>query len=202
MKKATLAGLMLMCIALSAEAVNLHRWPLDYYAAPAYSRWFDGDDIVGNTRRYDGATNRPAEDQHHGTDILGNVSPTYIRAGAPGNLYYSFNSCSNNGYPGNTCGSGYGNHVRIQHPDGKVTIYAHMLQGVLGLSSVLCGANVGSMGNSGDSSGTHLHLEMWSSTSIGTRMDHFGGPGNWYNASYWVNQGGTTVPVYPSTACQ
>lgn len=202
MKKAILAGLVLLSVVFSAEAVNLHRWPLDYYASPAYSRWFDGDSAVGYTRRYDGATNRPVEDQHHGTDILGNVSPTYIRAGAVGSLYYRFDSCSNNGSPGDTCGGGYGNHVRIQHPDGKVTIYAHMLQGVAGLQSISCGATVGLMGNSGDSSGTHLHLEMWSSTSVGTRMDHFSGPGNWVNASYWVNQNGVPAPVYPSMTCQ
>lgn len=202
MKNAILACLMLMSVPFTVEAVTLHRWPLDYYASPAYSRWFDHDDTVGYTLRYDGSTNNLGEDQHHGTDILGNVSPTYIRAGAIGNLYYRVDSCSNNGSIGDTCGGGYGNHVRIEHPDGKVTIYAHMLQGVAGLQSISCGGIVGSMGNSGDSSGTHLHLEMWSSTSIGTRMDHFGGPGNSYNASYWVSQNGTTVPVYPSTTCQ
>ena len=202
MKKAILAGLVLMSVAFSAEAVTLHRWPLDYYAPTTYSRWFDHDSAVGSTRRYDSVTNRSVEDQHHGTDILGNVSPTYIRAGAIGSLYYRIDSCNNNGYIGNTCGGGYGNHVRIQHSDGKVTIYAHMLQGVAGLQTITCGGTVGAMGNSGDSSGNHLHLEMWSSTSIVPRMDHFGGSGNWYNASYWVNQNGTTAPSYPSTSCQ
>lgn len=203
MKKIVLAGLFLLsCFAVSAQAVTLHRWPLDYYASPAYSRWFDGDATSGATRRYDSVTNRLVEDQHHGSDILGNVSPTYIHAGANGSLYYSYNSCSNNGSSGDTCGGGYGNHVRIQHPDGKVTIYAHMLQGVSGTASVLCGYTVGSMGNSGDSTGTHLHLEMWSDIYATVRMDHFGGSGNWYNASYWVNQNGTSAPSYPSTSCQ
>lgn len=203
MKKAILAGLMFLSATFSAEGVNLHRWPIDYYAAPAYSRWFDHDYTVGYTRRYDSASNRLNEDEHHGTDILGNISPTYIRAGALGNLYYAVTNCPNPGYLGSTCGSGYGNHVRIQHPDARVTIYAHMLPNWPGYSgSYTCGQAVGIMGSSGSSSGTHLHLEMWASTSPNPRMDHFGGPGNWNNSSYWVNQNGTTAPVYPSTTCQ
>lgn len=199
MKKIVLAGLFLLSFfAISAQAVTHHRWPIDYFASPEASRWFDHTPLCGYLCRYDGAGNQGGTD-HHGTDILGNISPTYIRAGAVGSLYYRFDSCSNNGSPGDTCGGGYGNHVRIQHPDGKVTIYAHMLQGVTGLQTALCGASVGEMGNSGDSSGNHLHLEMWSDIYATVRIDHFGGA--YSGLVYWVSQNANGYGL-PSMVCE
>lgn len=221
MKKAIWAGLFLMGFSLFAEAGTLLRWPLDYYANPAYSRWYDHNyndylvDVNGNqtgycsgggitpcpTRLYTGGTHA-ISDKHRGTDILGNISPTYIRAAAVGSLYYRFDTCDNNGFLGSTCGGGFGNHVRIQHPmDGVVTIYAHMLKGVAWGQSILCGSQVGLMGNSGSSTGNHLHLDLWTNTGGSTRLDPFAGSGNYVNASYWVNQNGAGTGK-PSTACQ
>lgn len=213
MKKAILAGLMLASVSLSAEAITLHRWPLDYYANPAYSRWYDHNHTTRYTRRYDGATNRLNEDEHHGTDILGNISPTYIRAGAGGTLYYAILNCPNPGYLGSSCGSGYGNHVRILHNDGsgRVTIYAHMLPNWPGSSGwKTCGQQIGIMGSSGSSTATHLHMEIWRNQYVSIssphtdRLDLFGGPGNTSGTgTFWVNQNGTTTaPVYPSMSCQ
>ncbi len=64
-------------------------------------------------------------------------------------------------------GSGpYGTHVEIQHlVDGKVVVslYAHMISGSTPLEvgdAVAAGQFVGSVGNTGRSTGTHLHLEI------------------------------------------
>ncbi|MDO8604779.1 MAG: peptidoglycan DD-metalloendopeptidase family protein [bacterium] len=212
MKKAMLAGLVLFGTSFFAEAATLHRWPLDYFAPTTYSRWYDHNHSTGSTRRYDASTNRLNEDEHHGTDILGNISPTYIRSGAWGSLYYGLNSCNDNEGIYSTCGGGYGNHVRIFHNDGsgRVTIYAHMLKGtVVGPMSILCGGTVGLMGNSGASTGTHLHMEIWTSRYVSPasphtdRLDLFGGPGNTSSTgSFWVAQNGTNAPAYPSLSCQ
>ena len=109
MKKAMLACALYTGVIASVEATTLHRWPLDYYAPATYSRWFDRDSRAGFSVRYDGGAN-PGGDGHNGTDILVNISPTYVRAGAFGSLYYRENACNNNGFLGNACGSGYGNH--------------------------------------------------------------------------------------------
>ena len=72
-----------------------------------------------------------------------------------------------NRYLGSTCGSGYGNHIRIDHEGaadgvGWVTIYAHMKQGspVDAYRSVNCATYLGLTGSSGNSTGPHLHFEV------------------------------------------
>ena len=140
-------------------------------------------------------------DDHHGLDL-----PTWlgrpIYAGASGSLYYRVDGCPE---PGDadynpqispSCGGYYGNHARIQHGDNHVTIYAHMRRSsVAWYMSLLCGANIGQVGNSGLSSASHLHFELWASPSIGQRLDFFGGWPNNY-VSYW------TAYNNPSSRCQ
>ncbi len=199
MNKAIFLALLLLGSSISAKATTLHRWPIDYFAYPEVSRWFDHASSCGYICRYDGAGN-PGGSGHNGTDILGYMSPTYIRAGAVGSLYYRQDSCPNCSYP--SCGGGYGNHVRIQHFDGKVTIYAHMYPGTVAwYQTISCGATVGIMGNSGQSTGTHLHLEMWSNKYASQRIDHFGGIYSNGGFSYWVNQNANGYGR-PSTSCQ
>ena len=56
---------------------------------------------------------------------------------------------------------GYGNCIRIQHPDGNITVYAH--QSSLAVSYgeyVVKGQLIGYVGSTGDSSGNHLHFEV------------------------------------------
>ena len=56
---------------------------------------------------------------------------------------------------------GYGNHVEVTHPDGLVTTYSHLAtvaarQG----QAVMRGQVVGTVGNTGNSTGPHLHFEV------------------------------------------
>lgn len=57
--------------------------------------------------------------------------------------------------------SGYGNYVEIQHPNGTETIYAHLNKiGVKDGEYVSGGDPIGLMGDSGYSTGCHLHFEI------------------------------------------
>lgn len=54
----------------------------------------------------------------------------------------------------------YGNVVFIKHPSGFVTVYAHLnKRNVLNGSTIRQGGVVGTMGKTGQATGTHLHFE-------------------------------------------
>ena len=58
------------------------------------------------------------------------------------------------------CGGGYGNYVKIDHGNGKVTIYAHFTSVVVSPGqSVGKGQVIGYVGTTGQSTGPHLHFE-------------------------------------------
>jgi murein DD-endopeptidase MepM/ murein hydrolase activator NlpD len=85
---------------------------------------------------------------HEGTDMAGSVG-TPIYATADGVVSYA-------GWD-----SGYGRLVKIQHDFGIETRYAHMSQLRVEVGQrVSRGDRIGDMGNSGRSTGTHLHYEV------------------------------------------
>jgi murein DD-endopeptidase MepM/ murein hydrolase activator NlpD len=58
--------------------------------------------------------------------------------------------------------SGFGLWVRIQHDDGTVTVYGHMQDySVREGERVKAGEQIARMGNRGQSTGPHLHFEVW-----------------------------------------
>ena len=57
--------------------------------------------------------------------------------------------------------SGYGRAVRIRHGDGTVTVYAHMSALLVSTGErVSAGEQIGREGNTGHSTGPHLHFEV------------------------------------------
>jgi murein DD-endopeptidase MepM/ murein hydrolase activator NlpD len=59
--------------------------------------------------------------------------------------------------------SGFGLWVRVRHPDGTVTVYGHVDR-ILAREGqrVRAGDQIATMGNRGQSTGPHLHFEVWS----------------------------------------
>jgi len=75
-----------------------------------------------------------------------------LYAAAPGIIIISKNS----GWNG-----GYGNYVVIQHPNGTQTVYGHMTSTAVSVGqSVMQGQKIGYSGNTGNSTGPHLHFEI------------------------------------------
>lgn len=97
---------------------------------------------------------------HNALDISGTGMGSPIYAAREGVVISTNSTCSNNGYYGSKCGGTYGNYVVIQHDDNIYTMYAHLTQDVrvsVG-QQVSRGQVIGLMGNSGSSTGPHLHF--------------------------------------------
>ncbi len=86
------------------------------------------------------------------------------RAGTPvlavkaGKVYKSTAKMKNGKYVS------YGEYVIIDHQDGTMTLYAHMLAGSRIVSPgqvVSQGQQIGQVGSTGNSTGNHLHFEVW-----------------------------------------
>lgn len=88
---------------------------------------------------------------YNGVDLASYVGAP-IMAAAEGDVIIS----RQGGYNG-----GYGNYVVLQHGNGTQTLYAHMLStGVSAGQHVVQGQIVGYLGNTGRSTGPHLHFEV------------------------------------------
>lgn len=77
---------------------------------------------------------------------------TAIRAAAAGEVIVSKSS----GWNG-----GYGQYIVVKHPNGSQTLYAHLSANNVGVgATVSAGQVIGAMGNTGKSTGPHLHFEV------------------------------------------
>ena len=96
---------------------------------------------------------------HNGIDISGCGFGSPIYSSTDGEVIEVVSSCANVGSYSNSCGNYWGNHVTVSY-NGYKLIYAHLKQDVrfkVG-DTVKRGNVVGSMGSSGSSTGTHLHM--------------------------------------------
>ncbi|OMQ14965.1 peptidase M23, partial [Modestobacter sp. VKM Ac-2676] len=68
--------------------------------------------------------------------------------------------------------SGYGLAVYIQHPDGDVTVYGHMQEILVAEGQhVRAGDTIALLGNTGQSTGPHLHFEVRRGGLDGEKVD-------------------------------
>lgn len=104
---------------------------------------------------------------------------------AKGNGQYD-RSCNFNNNPWNA--------VYVQHSDGSVAWYGHMKNGSLTTKAVgdmvVQGEYLGIVGSSGNSTGPHLHFEVYEDDSYTQLIDPFAGDCNSLNGndSWWLEQ--------------
>ncbi|WP_370654953.1 M23 family metallopeptidase [Prescottella sp. R16] len=74
--------------------------------------------------------------------------------------------------------SGFGQWVRVQHNDGTITVYGHVDTYIVGVGRhVAAGQQIATVGNRGQSTGPHLHFEVWDPS--GRQVD----PQTWLQAN-------------------
>lgn len=68
---------------------------------------------------------------------------------------------------------GYGNRVEIDHGNGMRTTYSHMSSiNVQAGQTIAAGTKIGEMGSTGNSTGVHLHFELFINGSIANPLDY------------------------------
>ncbi|MCX2182878.1 M23 family metallopeptidase [Streptomyces sp. SKN60] len=86
--------------------------------------------------------------------------------------------------------SGYGQWIRIQHPDGKISEYGHMYQrDVFEGDHVVAGQQIALIGSEGNSTGPHLHLRIWGDSSASYGID----------PEPYLAEGGVELPCVPGS---
>ncbi|MCF8239693.1 MAG: M23 family metallopeptidase [Saprospiraceae bacterium] len=177
---------------------TLLEWPLrtanglmdcSYYVISAF---VDQDISTGSVKDY--ACGSRTYDGHRGTDIalfpyrfikMDNDQVEVIAAASGTILDKSDGNTDKN------CGSNMlqANYIMIGHSDGSRALYFHMKKNSVTTKSigetVEAGEYLGVIGSSGNSSGPHLHFEVWSGSTVATRIDPFYGPCNTLNSTTW-----------------
>ena len=114
--------------------------------------------IIGLSKANINNKNYPSYPGHTGVDVNINVSGKTIVAVKSGTVVIS-EALKN---PNGTYRS-YGEYVVINHHDGTMTLYAHMLSGSRKVEygdKVVQGQIIGTVGSTGNSTGNHLHFEV------------------------------------------
>ncbi|MBS1644081.1 MAG: peptidoglycan DD-metalloendopeptidase family protein [Bacteroidetes bacterium] len=172
-------------------------WPLraasgfkdcGYYSISAY---VDQDTTAG-IKDYNCGTN--TYNGHFGTDIFSypfsflkmDKNQVEVIAAAPGTIINKADGNFDKNCAGNSLQA---NFVAVQHTDGSIAFYFHMKSGSVTTKAigqtVLAGEYLGIVGSSGNSTGPHLHFEVWSGSSVATRIDPYAGSCNLLNGSTW-----------------
>lgn len=94
---------------------------------------------------------------HYGVDFRASRG-TPVVAAASGVVIKAVNGCKE-GYK--RCGGRYGNYVVIAHANGTQTTYGHLNKASVSVGQTVAqGENIGLSGNTGGSTGPHLHFEI------------------------------------------
>ncbi|MDQ0271122.1 peptidoglycan DD-metalloendopeptidase family protein [Cytobacillus purgationiresistens] len=135
-----IAGVMAICVSLLFLGGKSAKAETDFQAMTSQWVW-PSEGVITDTFG-------TRKGQHKGIDIAAELG-TPIHAVDSGIVVRSYFSDS------------YGNVVFIRHDNQTETVYAHLQNRVVSEGqAVAAGQEIGAMGNTGDSSGVHLHFEI------------------------------------------
>ncbi len=129
------------------KAPSAWTWRVAFSGTPGRKANHEGTDYVHDDQR---VAEVPVSSMADGEVV-------YVRMGCPQSSAFGKNRSARE------CGSGWGNHVVVDHGDGVYVRYAHLdPQGItVGVGDrVTQGQELGLMGNSGRSETRHLHYEL------------------------------------------
>lgn len=120
-------------------------------AQPVSVSGASGESASGLTHPVPGARRSQGIHGYNGVDLAAPAG-TAIRAAAAGEVIVSKSS----GWNG-----GYGNYIVIKHANGVQTLYAHNSENYVGVGAYVAqGEVIGAVGNTGKSTGSHVHFEV------------------------------------------
>ncbi len=196
-------------------SVNLtsFQWPLRTAAGFTDNGYYGLSNYVDQNRTSSGLLDyncgNRTYDQHAGTDIATwpfpwqkmNQDQVEIIAAAAGTILLKSNG--NNDQSCAFCTSACSwNAVYIMHTDGSVAWYGHLKNNSITSKAVgqtvAAGEYLGIVGSSGNSTGPHLHLEVYTNSSYTTLIDPYAGNCNSLNGlvSWWSTQQPYTVSTF------
>jgi murein DD-endopeptidase MepM/ murein hydrolase activator NlpD len=124
-------------------------WPLPGYTTISSGYGYRTDPL-GRGNKLHGGTDIPAP---KGTTIVAAASGTVVKSALV---------------------SSYGNYIVVDHGGGVMTGYAHMSKRVASVGdTVSAGQKIGEVGSTGDSTGNHLHFEVYINGSRVNAMNYF-----------------------------
>ena len=130
---------------------ELHATPAPAETTKSGKTKASGGSGAGFTHPAPGSVKTQGIHGYNAVDLAGSTGST-IRAAAAGEVIVA----KSGGWNG-----GYGNYIVVKHRNGTQTLYAHLSSLSVGVGSyVEQGQTIGGMGNTGRSTGTHLHFEV------------------------------------------
>lgn len=129
----------------------MHAAPVKVSASPVSTSGGSSASSAGFSHPAPGSVKTQGIHGYNAVDLAGGHGSA-VRAAAAGEVIVSKGS----GWNG-----GYGQYVVIRHPNGSQTLYAHLSSNSVGVGAYVAqGQVIGGMGNTGKSTGTHLHFEV------------------------------------------
>lgn len=113
---------------------------------------------------------------HRGYDFAGLNKPDEVRAGMDGEIIERVDEFSTNWRnTGKLTTRDYGNYIKVRHTDGSFELHAHLKKGssfVVG-TKVTAGQTIARIGNTGNSTGPHLHSEYRNANNTNVKAEFY-----------------------------
>jgi murein DD-endopeptidase MepM/ murein hydrolase activator NlpD len=113
---------------------------------------------------------------HRGYDYSGLNRPDEVRCGADGEIIERVDEYDTNWInTGTLTTKDYGNYIKVKHNDGSYALFAHLKKGSSFLKGIKVTASqtIARIGNTGNSTGKHLHAEYRNSSNVNQQAEFY-----------------------------